>query len=111
MAMGTFRRRNRKGGGTFVGMSNVLSEEKKQQVIALGRLGWPLRRIEQETGVRHSTSTVSFDFTHVVGTGIAQHLIGEGTNRAYQSYQTITNVSRLKHKRKAAVAGWPGGRM
>jgi hypothetical protein len=28
-------------------MSNVLSEEKKQQVIALGKLGWPLRRIEQ----------------------------------------------------------------
>jgi hypothetical protein len=33
-------------------MSNVLSEAKKQQVFALGRLGWPLRRIEQETGVR-----------------------------------------------------------
>jgi hypothetical protein len=30
-------------------MSNVLSEEKKQQVIALGKLGWTLRRIEQET--------------------------------------------------------------
>jgi hypothetical protein len=33
-------------------MSNVLSEEKKQQVIALEKLGWPLRRIEQATGVR-----------------------------------------------------------
>src|SRR5258705_12786410 len=33
-------------------MSNVLSEEKRQQVIALGRLGWPLRRIEQATGGR-----------------------------------------------------------
>ena len=40
----------------FVGMSNVLSEEKRQQVIALGRLGWPLRRIEQETGVRRETA-------------------------------------------------------
>jgi hypothetical protein len=30
-------------------MSNVLSEEKKQQVIALGKLGWSLRRIERET--------------------------------------------------------------
>ena len=29
-------------------MSNVLNEEKKQQVIALGRLGWSLRRIEQD---------------------------------------------------------------
>jgi hypothetical protein len=37
-------------------MSNVLSEEKKQQVIALGRLGWPLRRIEQATGVRRETA-------------------------------------------------------
>ena len=37
-------------------MSNVLSEAKKQQVIALGRLGWPLRRIEQETGVRRETA-------------------------------------------------------
>jgi len=26
-------------------MSSVLSEEKKQHVIALGKLGWPLRRI------------------------------------------------------------------
>src|SRR5258708_39278920 len=37
-------------------MSNVLSEAKKQQVIALGRLGWPLRRIEQETGGRRETA-------------------------------------------------------
>jgi transposase len=40
----------------FIGMSNVLSEAKRQQVIALGRLGWPLRRIEQETGVRRETA-------------------------------------------------------
>ena len=37
-------------------MSNVLSEDKKQQVITLGKLGWPLRRIEQETGVRRETA-------------------------------------------------------
>lgn len=37
-------------------MSNVLSEEKQQQVIALGRLGWSLRRIEKETGVRRETA-------------------------------------------------------
>jgi transposase len=39
-----------------VGVSNVLSEEKKQQVIALGRLGWSLRRIQRETGVRRETA-------------------------------------------------------
>jgi transposase len=38
-------------------MSNVLNEEKRHQVIALGRLGWPLRRIEQETGVRRETAS------------------------------------------------------
>ena len=37
-------------------MSNVLTEEKKHQVIALGRLGWSLRRIERETGVRRETA-------------------------------------------------------
>jgi hypothetical protein len=29
----------------------------KQQVIALGKLGWPLRRIEQATGVRRETAS------------------------------------------------------
>jgi transposase len=37
-------------------VSNVLNEEKKNQVIALGRLGWSLRRIERETGVRRETA-------------------------------------------------------
>jgi transposase len=37
-------------------MANVLSEDKKQQVIALGRLGWSLRRIERETGIRRETA-------------------------------------------------------
>ena len=46
-----------KGFVPFVDMSNALSEEKRQQVIALGRLGWPLRRIEQETGVRRETAS------------------------------------------------------
>jgi hypothetical protein len=36
-------------------VSNVLSEEQKQQVIALGRLGWSLRRIQKETGIRRET--------------------------------------------------------
>jgi transposase len=38
-------------------VSNVLNEEKQQQILALGRLGWPLRRIEQETGVRRETAS------------------------------------------------------
>ncbi|SRR6266700_4137220 len=37
-------------------MSHVLSREKREQIIALGRLGWSLRRIEQATGVRRETA-------------------------------------------------------
>ena len=37
-------------------MSNVLSEEKKQQVIALGRMGWSLRRIEKAAHLRRETA-------------------------------------------------------
>jgi transposase len=37
-------------------MGNVLSREKREQVIALGRLGWSLRRIEEATGVRRETA-------------------------------------------------------
>ena len=37
-------------------MGNVLDRTKQQQVLALGRLGWSLRRIEQETGVRRETA-------------------------------------------------------
>ncbi|HTZ59354.1 MAG TPA: IS21 family transposase, partial [Acidobacteriaceae bacterium] len=35
---------------------NVLSEEKKQQVLALGRLGWSLRRIERAVHLRRETA-------------------------------------------------------
>jgi len=38
-------------------MANVLNEAKKQQVLALGRLGWSLRRIEQATHVRRETAS------------------------------------------------------
>src|SRR5664280_2030432 len=37
-------------------MGNVLSKEKREQVIGLGRLGWSLRRIEEATGVRRETA-------------------------------------------------------
>jgi hypothetical protein len=58
-------------------MSNVLSEEKKQQVIALGRLGWPLRRIEQVTGVRRETANA-----YLKAAGIAVRPPGEWRRRA-----------------------------
>ena len=36
---------------------NVLSESKRQQVIALGPLGWTVRRIEKTIGVRRETAS------------------------------------------------------
>jgi transposase len=39
------------------GMANILGDEQKQQILALGRLGWPLRRIEQATGIRRETAS------------------------------------------------------
>src|SRR5437899_2470361 len=47
-------------------MSNVLSKQNKQQVIALGRLGWSLRRIQRATGVRRETAA-----TYLRAAGIA----------------------------------------
>ena len=38
-------------------MSNVLADDKQQQILALGRLGWTLRRIEEATGVRRETAS------------------------------------------------------
>ena len=38
-------------------MSNVLTADKQHQVLALGRLGWSLRRIEAATGVRRETAS------------------------------------------------------
>jgi transposase len=38
-------------------MANVLGKEKREQVLALGRLGWSLRRIQAETGVHRETAS------------------------------------------------------
>jgi transposase len=48
-------------------VSNVLKEEKKQQVIALGRLGWTLRRIEKATGIRRETAA---SYLRTAGIGV-----------------------------------------
>ena len=48
-------------------MANVLSEEKKDQVVALGRLGWSLRRIEATVGVRRETASA---YLHAAGVAV-----------------------------------------
>ena len=39
-------------------MTNILGDDKRQDVLVLGRLGWTLRRIERATGVRRETVSV-----------------------------------------------------
>jgi len=46
-------------------MSNVLGDNKQQQVLALGRLGWSLRRIKQATTVRRETASAYLKATGI----------------------------------------------
>jgi len=48
-------------------MTNILSDDKRQQVLALGRLGWTLRRIEQATGVRRETASAYLKAAGIAG--------------------------------------------
>jgi len=79
-------------------MSNVLSEEKKLQVIALGKLGWPLRRIEQETGVRRETAGA-----YLKAAGITVH--PPGWRRRSQSKPAIQVATDSETAKPANGAG------
>ena len=57
--------------GPLSAMSNVLSDTSKEQVVALGRLGWSLRRIQKETGVRRETAS-----GYLLAAGIAIRPVG-----------------------------------
>jgi transposase len=86
-------------------MSNVLSEEKKQQVIALGRLGWTLRRIEQATGVRRETAGA-----YLKAAGIAVRPPGSWGRRepATPANEGIPDVSEAKPANEVTTD--PGGK-
>jgi hypothetical protein len=66
-------------------MGNVLSDDTKQQVVALGRLGWSLRRIEEATAVRRETVSGHFQMALIFpivlpqrGMGVPQFRPGPG---------------------------------
>lgn len=70
-------------------MSNVLSEEKRQQILALGRLGWSLRRIEATTGVRRETASA-----YLKAAGVAMRAPrGRGVPKAASSDPVLTEFS------------------
>jgi len=88
-------------------MANVLSENKQQQVIALGRLGWSLRRIERETGIRRETAAV-----YLRAAGVAVRRAGWGRRPpAKPAIQVATDFAarqqanrRLKQPRSVRFA-------
>ena len=75
-----------------MGMANVLNEEKKQQVLALGRLGWSLRRIQQATKIRRETASA-----YLKAAGIAVRLpSGWGRSEPKPANEVITDFGAAK---------------
>src|SRR6188508_2520030 len=67
-------------------MSNVLADDKHHQIVALGRLGWSLRRIERTTGVRRETIS-----GYLKAAGIV--VPGRGRGRASRAKPAISTVA------------------
>src|ERR1019366_4259963 len=83
-------------GVTLRHVSNVLSEEKKQQVIALGRLGWSLRRIERAAHIRRETAGA-----YLRAAGIAVRPPGGwGRNAAKPAIEVSTDAEAEKPPRQ-----------
>lgn len=70
-------------------MSNVLSADKKEQVIALGKLGWSLRRIQNATGVRRETIS---DYLKAAGVAVG----GRGRRSAKAAINLATEDLALE---------------
>ena len=69
-------------------MANVLSDEKRQQVVALGRLGWSLRRIQRESGVRRETASA---YLKAAGIDVSGH--GGAKPKPATSGEVITDLA------------------
>src|SRR6516225_9594309 len=73
-------------------MGNVLNEEKKQQVLALGRLGWSLRQIQKATRIRRETVSA-----YLKAAGIAVRPPGAWGRRAPKpANEVITDFGAAK---------------
>ena len=82
-------------------MANVLTEEKKQQVLALGRLGWSLRQIQRATRIRRETASA-----YLKAAGIAVRSPGGwGRRAAKPANEVITDVP--PHDGKILLRGDP----
>jgi len=84
-------------------MGNVLDKTKQEQVIALGRLGWSLRGIEQATGVRRETAG-----GYLRAAGVALRAPG-GWGRKLPKPPTLVTTSSQDSKPAIEVTTGSGG--
>src|SRR5437868_7501427 len=77
-------------------MSNVLDDNKQQQILALGRLGWSLRRIEQALAVRRETIS-----GYLKPSGIAVH--GRGRRSEAKPKPAISEEVSTDLRAKPAI--------
>src|SRR6202165_386179 len=77
-------------------MSNVLDDTKQQQILALGRLGWSLRRIEQALAVRRETIS-----GYLKAAGIAVH--GRGRRSEANAKPAISGEVSTDLRAKPAI--------
>ena len=74
-------------------MANVLNDEKKQQIIALGRLGWSLRKIQEATRVRRETIS---DYLRGAGVEVWPPGRWKREDKAKPAIQVITGSEAAK---------------
>lgn len=72
-------------------MSNVLNETTQQQVLALGRLGWSLRRIEAATGFRREMIS---GYLKAAGVAVRRRGGVGGARRGNSAHQVLDLASR-----------------
>ena len=83
-------------------MSNVLDNDKQQQIRALGQLGWTLSRIEEATGIRRETVS-----GYLKAAGIAVRSRGrpsESKAKPAISEEVSTDAGQAKAATKAEVS-------
>jgi len=85
-------------------MANILSDAKKQQVIALGQLGWTLRRIEAATGVRRETAGA-----YLKAAGMAVRPPGRWGHPPAKPAKEVSTDPETPAAAPAASSTWPPG--
>src|SRR5436190_3930300 len=88
-------------------MSNVLDNDTQQQILALGRLGWSLRRIEQALAVRRETISGYLKAAGIAVSGRGRR--SESKAKPAISPEVSTDSRPSKPATRAAVSTDPAG--